>query len=299
MKNSNRKNSPGCSSMRNQLFLLSLLTLAACGPNAPQNSDTSALVSQGQANQAFAIVEDIDYLPFTYIEDGCYARSLYMSLELAAQEIPSSAHYVFGALQPTAEVVWSYHVAPMLQVKNSTQEPWVLDPAFEVEPLTRTEWLNKNFAAKSKSSISLQDIASYTKTRVRAGSAYFEEYGRTDPYDTPETRAFDARKDSTGKVVGLAPRPVNPSALIPDFEEMPTFLASDIHSACSVMYSYIQREELTSSSERAAKTQRLLANTTRLIKAMSSLKKLTRDGVSGAWSTSTKACRDAMTGYYN
>jgi hypothetical protein len=293
------KNSLGCFFMRKQLFFFSLLALTACGPNAQQSSDTSALVSQGQANQAFAIVENIDYLPFTYIEDGCYARSLYMSLELAAQEIPSSAHYVFGALQPTPAVVWSYHVAPMLQVKNSTQEPWVLDPAFEVEPLTRTEWLNKNFAAKSKSSITLQDIASYTKTRVRAGSAYFEEYGRTDPYDTPETRAFDARKDSSGRVIGLTPRPINPTAMIPEFEEMPTFLASDIHSACTVMYSYIQREELQTSSERAAKTQRLLASTTRLVKAMSGLKKLTRDGVSGTWSMSAKACKDAMTGYHN
>ncbi|WP_141736220.1 protein-glutamine glutaminase family protein [Oligoflexus tunisiensis] len=281
--------------MRKQLLFFSLLTLTACGQQSRQTSDTSALVSQQQATQAFSIVKAIDYLPFTFIEDGCYARSLYMSLELASQRIPSSALYVYGVLQPTPSVSWSYHVAPMIQVTNSAQEAWVLDPAFEREPLTRSQWLNKNFAASSKSEIKLENIALYTKTRIRAGSAYFEESGRTDPYDTPETRAFDAASDSEGDVVGLIPRPINKSVLIPNFEEMPTFLSGDIHSACTVMYDYIYRERLSEPDE---KVEKLLASTTRLIKAMDSLDKLTRNGVSSYWGEAAKDCSAAMSGYY-
>jgi hypothetical protein len=280
--------------MRKQFFFFSLLTLTACGPQTQQTSDTSALVSQQQANQAFSIVKEIDYLPFTFIEDGCYARSLYMSLELAAQGVPSSALYVYGALRPTETLYWSYHVAPMLQVNDSAQEPWVLDPAFEVEPLTRTQWLNRNFAASSKSQLQLNNIALYTMTRVRAGSAYFEESGRTDPYDTPRTRVFDAATDSSGAVVGLIPRPIDKSVLIPNFEEMPTFTSRDIHSACTVMYSYILREKL---EDPKTKIDKLLASTTRLVAAIDRRDKLTRNGVVSYWGDEAAKCSMAMSGY--
>jgi len=278
--------------MRTQLFFFSLLTLTACGEQTQATSDTSALVSQQQAAEAFDIVQKIDYLPFTYIEDGCFARSLYMSLELAAEGIPSSAQYVYGALQPTPSVTWSYHVAPLLQLKNSGQEPWVLDPAFEIEPLTRTHWINENFAESSTSSYYW--IARDTKTRVRAGSAYFEESGRTDPYDTQTTKLFDPRTDSSGTVVGVIPRPIDTTVLIPDFEDMPTFLSSDVHSACAVMYDYIQLEKI---SDQSAKISRLLSSTTRLLKAVSGLDKLTRDRVFGFGGKATRECATAMAGY--
>ncbi|HYX35298.1 MAG TPA: protein-glutamine glutaminase family protein [Oligoflexus sp.] len=279
--------------MRKQLLFFSLLTLTACGQQTQQTSDTSALVSQQQAAQAFSIVKAIDYIPFTFIEDGCYARSLYMSLELAAKGIPSSAHYVTGYLQPTSRVTWSYHVAPLLQLRNSSQEPWVLDPAFEEEPLTRSQWLKKNFAASKNSLVA---TAASTKTYLRAGSAYFDTSGRVSEFDTEETLAFTPMKDSSGTVVSLNPKPINPSVLIPEFADMPSFLSSDIHSACTVMYDYILRENVDDEDE---KVERLLSSTTRLIKSMYSLKKLTRDGVSSYWGTAAKSCTSAMTGYYN
>lgn len=282
--------------MRKQLFFFSLLTATACGQNTLQTSDISALVSQQQASEAFGIVKALDYLPFNYIVDGCYARSLYMSLELAAEGIPSSAHYVFGYLQPTESVTWSYHVAPLLQLKNSSQEPWVLDPAFEKEPLTRTEWINKNFA---ESSASLKSTASSTWTQIRAGSAYFDESGRVSEFDTEETLAFSPVKDSFGNVTSLRVKPINPSVLVPDFADFPSFLSTDIHSACTIMYSYIGREMTTSTSTKASKRNRLLSSTTRLIKAMSDLGKLESNGVSSYGDTASEKCTAAMAGYYN
>lgn len=278
--------------MYRQLIFFTLLTLMACGQHTQETSDTSAFVSPNEAVEAFDIIQKIDYLPFTYIEDGCYARSLYMSLELAAVGIPSSALYVYGALQPTPSVTWSYHVAPLLQLKNSRREPWVLDPAFESQPLTRTQWINANFAESTTSNYYW--IARDTKTRIRAGSAYFEETGRTDPYDTQTSKLFDPRTDSSGAVVGVIPRPIDPRVLIPDFEAMPTFLSSDIHSACTVMYDFIRAEKVNDPS---GKISRLLRSTTRLIKAVSSLDKLTRDRVDGSGNKATRDCATAMADY--
>jgi hypothetical protein len=78
---------------------------------------------------------------------------------------------------------------------------------------------------------------------------------------------------------------------------MPTFLSTDIHSACTVMHNYIKNEDLDVAA-RAAKTKRLLASTTRLIKAMDGVNMLTRDGVTGSWTTAGSACKTAMEGYY-
>ncbi len=111
--------------MRISLALLATTSLffGACGQNqSGENSQSKALVTIDQAKQAFKIVADINYIPFTYIVDGCYARALYMSMELAAQKIPSSAYYIFGYLQPTDSVSWSYHVAPALQVEDGEDE---------------------------------------------------------------------------------------------------------------------------------------------------------------------------------
>lgn len=169
---------------------------------ADERSEVSALVSAEQARKAFDIVYKINYLPFNYIKDGCYARELYMSMELASANIPSSAHYIYGSLRPNSQVAWSYHVAPMLKVDDN--EPWILDPSFEREPLRLSGWIKKNFPA-----------GSYT-TETKAGSAYFDFSGRTSQF--------------------------NKNRLVRSFEELPPFLTTDIASACSVMYNYIARE---------------------------------------------------------
>lgn len=299
--------------MRKQLFFFSLFTLAACGQNSTQTSESKALVSQQQAAEAFAIVKDIDYLPFTYIVDGCYARSLYMSLELAAEKIPSSAHYVLGYLQPTQAVTWSYHVAPLLQLKDSTQEPWIIDPAFETGPLTRTKWIEKNFAASDEE---LGSRADNTTTLIRAGSAYFDVNRRATRYETKETSLFTVATDSWGDVVKLTPRPIEKAKLVSDFAAMPSFLSNEIHSACTVMHKYIDAEypkaavDASQKSLRDAKIARLLASTTRLVQAMDEVGKLSRTGLSGSDGNPyyrdevltkryhAQDCANAMYGYY-
>ncbi len=232
------------------LLASSSLFFAACGQTQkPAASQTKALVTATQASEAFDIVKAIDYIPFTYIIDGCYARSLYMSMELAVKEIPSSAFYMFGYLQPTDEVSWSYHVAPLLKVKG--QEAWVLDPAFEKEPLTMTEWKAKNNAQGE------------FEHDLKAGSAYFDQTGRTSKF--------------------------NMSRMIQNFEEMPTFLTSDIASACTVMYRYIPLQNQSAAQSRAQRTK-LLSRTAELVKELQAVGKLEDDGVA---SDASSACEAA------
>lgn len=237
--------------MRKVLALFgTTLVLTACGQPGQQDSQSKALVSTLQAEHAFEIVADIDYLPFTYIEDGCYARALYMSMELAAQGIPSSAHYIYGNLQPTVSVSWWYHVAPLLKVDS--EEPWILDPAFETEPLRRTDWIEKN-----------QPQGRFT-TEVKAGSAYFDESGRTSEF--------------------------NNSNMIHDFQEMPTFLTTDISNACTVMYTYLSNTA-PSSKELNSLRSKLLKRTALMVGALFENGKLESNGTSY---DANRACTQAV-----
>lgn len=233
------------------MFVSATLLSAACGRvKAVQSSETKAIVTPAQAEEAFDIVKAIDYIPFNYIIDGCYARSLYMSMELAAKGIPSSAHYIYGYLQPTNDVSWSYHVAPLLKIKD--QEPWILDPAFEIEPLRLSAWIAKNHAQ-----------GRYT-TEVKAGSAYFDESGRTAQFDADH--------------------------LIQNFADMPTFLTSDIANACTTLYNYIPQQDQSAAQSRAQRAK-LLTQTQVLADALKERAKLENDGRSY---DANNACNQAL-----
>ncbi|RZA24636.1 MAG: hypothetical protein EOP10_09310 [Proteobacteria bacterium] len=238
--------------MRISLALLATTSLffGACGENqSVENSQSKALVTEAQAGRAFEIVKAIDYIPFTYIVDGCYARSLYMSMELAAKEIPSSAYYIFGYLQPTESVSWGYHVAPALKIKGG--ESWILDPAFENEPLSLAAWQAKN------------NPQGDFQNDLKAGSAYFDPTGRTSEF--------------------------NMNNMVQNFEEMPTFLTSDIASACTVMYQYIPLQKQTPSQSNAQRAK-LVARTVKLVDALQNNGKLENDGVN---SDANSVCRNA------
>ncbi len=217
-----------------------VLALNACGTAKTETaSETKAQVTAQQANQAFSIVKNLDYLPFLYIEDGCYARSLYMSMELATVGIPSSAFYVYGDLRPTNKVSWVYHVAPLIQIGSN--EPLVLDPAFQKNPLTMSQWIKKDMP-----------VNGYTWV-LKAGSAYFDPSGRT--------------------------RQFNNNRMVQNLREMPAFLSSDITSACTVMFNYIPNHARSTSEANAMRTK-LLSRTSQMMKTLLNQGKLQYTGVS-------------------
>jgi hypothetical protein len=184
---------------------LALLWLLAAGCNAPQagvgHVEADARVRPDQAQTAYGIVNGIDYLPFAYKPDGCYARALYMSMELAAQSIPSSAQFLEGDLHPTADIAWRYHVAPMLLVDGSTT-PTILDPSLAPQPVPIDQWIGLT-----------NPNGDYTAFFV-PGSVYVAAINLDDPssYKAP---------------------------MIDRFSQLPAFGLSDIEDACSVMYNYL------------------------------------------------------------
>jgi hypothetical protein len=181
------------------LFLL----FVACGaPTAPVGQiEKDARVSPDEAQRAFSIVSGVNYLPFAYKPDGCYARALYMSMELAAASIPSSAQFLEGDLHPTADIAWRYHVAPMLLV-NGDDHRTILDPSLAEGPVTFDDWI----ALSSPN-------GDYTTFFV-PGSIYVASVNLNDPssYDAP---------------------------MIDRFSQLPPFQLSDIEDACAVMYNYL------------------------------------------------------------
>jgi hypothetical protein len=228
-----------------------VLTLSACGQNHVNTSESKAFVSADQASTAFAIVKSIDYLPFLYIEDGCYARSLYMSMELAVSGIPSSAFYVYGDLRPTSKVNWGYHVAPLLQVGNN--EAYILDPAFEKNPLRVSQWIAKNMPADGYEWV------------MKAGSAYFDEAGRT--------------------------RQFNNTHMVQNFAEMPAFQTSDIGHACTVMFDYISNQT-RGFSELISMRAKLLKRTSQMADALWKMGKLQDNSIDP--SVTNSYCKSAL-----
>ncbi len=118
--------------------------LLACG--APQQSSfLQGAVSFEQLQTAVHFIFAVDYLPFTDIADGCFARSLYMVMELAILGIPVSSQFVIatsGSLSPQPNFKWNYHVAPAVWVKDFS-EPSILDPSMFDHVSGRSAWINK------------------------------------------------------------------------------------------------------------------------------------------------------------
>lgn len=110
-------------------------TACSVGSNQGRNQgggDAQAVITQAQFQSAEKIVkamtQSIEFIPFGYAQDGCYARALYMSMALAANGIASSSYFVAGALKvadarkPGEFIRWQYHVAPMFDIKEGTQQ---------------------------------------------------------------------------------------------------------------------------------------------------------------------------------
>jgi hypothetical protein len=204
-----------------------------------------ALVEKAVFDQAFAIVRGIDYLPFEYKEDGCYARALYMSMELGAEGLESNALFAFAsAVAPlqVGDIYWNYHVAPMLLVKTSRVTPMVIDPALSNRPLTESSWLG------------LMGVQAPTASG-------------TDPFAPRIVTVPGSRYgvDATENESEFLNRDV------PNFESLPPFQAVDLVDACTVMHSYLKSEGSivgASGSVTSRKQLRLLRRTTELAKAL-------------------------------
>ncbi len=237
-------------------FIAAACTLMACGGSESNDGSSAAgstesdWVVQSAFDKAFTVVKGVDYLPFQYKIDGCYARALYMSMELAANSIESNA--VFAFAQPGAPLVvgpieWGYHVAPMIEVGTSAGNAvhTVIDPALSDQPITQDQWVAMmghptDEPASQQPQMLFVPGSDYAPAEAIADTAHAD-------FDTP------------------------------NFHDLAPFRASDIQSACGVMHNYLTLEQGSSPDEVQRKQTKLLARSTSLLTALAASGKLTAD----------------------
>lgn len=229
-----------------------MLGAGACAsPSGEQAASSNEdVVEQTTFDRASAIVNGVDYLPFQYKIDGCYARALYMSMELAAKGYESNALFAFardGSVLQVGDVQWGYHVAPMLEVRSSqgTITNMVIDPALAARPLSQATWLADMGYAPTTPPDKMPS------TLIVPGSDYAPQ------------EALDDREH------------INQDT--PDFSHLPPFKTSDIQSACGVMYQYLSREPGAAPDAVHTKQEKLIQRTTALVAALRGATKLTED----------------------
>ncbi len=252
------------------LFLVGILALGTTMGCEPRDDEAwlsglasaeFSLVQKQTFERAYQIIDGIDYLPFQYVEDGCYARALYMSMELAADRIASNSLFAFVNGDHYLEVedlAWSYHVAPLLGVilsaNASSKVEWrVIDPALSDTYVTAMKWLNLMGRTKPE-----YDTNYWGETEDMSPTLVMVPGSRYAPTGAEQESTY-YNKD------------------VPDLESMPDFDAMDVKDACTVMYDYLAMESQqgsTSSSQMAQKRDKLLERTATLASALAGLGKL-------------------------
>lgn len=111
-------------------------------------------------------------IPFKFATDGCYARAHKMRQMILADGYDADKLFVYGNLAAgtsTCCVRWTYHVAPLVNVKvaSGATEQRILDPSLFSTPVTVSTWLN---ACRNTN---CYFAASYSSTRQMAGSVYY------------------------------------------------------------------------------------------------------------------------------
>lgn len=216
----------------------------SCGRAEISPSTEKAIVTHEQFTQAYGIVSKIDYLSFEYTRDGCYARALYMAMELASKEIPSSSMYAFQVsgdqpLQLEDGTRWNYHVAPMLKDGKDGEET-VIDPAMKEGPyLPLKRWVSKMVYAGATPALARAQGSNYNSALAKG---HMED-------------------------------------MISSITEMRPFKTSDIASACQTMYRYLGKEPQSGRGV-DARRETLLNRTKGLLSELTVIDKLQPDSKS-------------------
>jgi hypothetical protein len=107
-----------------------------------------SIVTPSQASQLFALVLAQPQIPFTYPDDGCWARAHEMCRIFISNQVQPGKVWIYGNLgvltknSPTCLVAWGYHVAPILQVARdaNTTDTVVIDPSMFTAPVAEGTW---------------------------------------------------------------------------------------------------------------------------------------------------------------
>lgn len=231
--------------MRSALsFVLSigaLATAAACAVPVHDDdvSSTQDSLTERDWGRAISYLGSLDYLPWGYTDDGCYARAIYYTMNLAAEGIASNHVYIIakdGAHGLGSTGRWFYHVAPLVS-RDSTGELRVLDPVYSTQPLLLSDWYDRQSRWENTPDAPILKVAPGTTYGDRSGTQV------PDPH-AASTAAFREP---------------------PSFASMPSFSIGVLNSACNVMHRYIDLDTTTSAARKVQKHQGLSRDSQRLV----------------------------------
>ncbi len=228
---------------------MALLLLFACKSSYPTDeSEPKAIITGDTFAQAQTIINQIDYLPFAFVENGCFARAEYLSMELAVAQIPSSAQVISACtddreafdelLKLKNDIRWNWHVAPMVSVDGKL---WIFDPSLNKEPLLRDDW---------KKQVNSADVPHYFQVNPANKNTLGWGY-----------------EERCGQDLGL-------EKMITSFTELEPFDTESLKLNCAEMWSHIGKLDTFSPETQNLMRKKLIARTNYLWKRLAELGKL-------------------------
>ena len=149
------------------------------------------IITEEEANAAFADIVARGDIPFEYIKDGCYSRAHKMALVLDDKGITSGKAFLEGQIYYDAgkqgEVGWSYQVAPVVLVKKGGQAvPYVIDPSLFNKAVPLEEWKAK-LTKKSKTKITREYFTNRFSYDIRDRDSKYNDYQEDQLNDMDDT----------------------------------------------------------------------------------------------------------------
>lgn len=118
--------------------------------------DSPFLESKEQLDRIVDALFKCELFPWDYRKEGCFARANYViaflylmgvSPESVKKQFVVMPHAIQFEGPDKEKIVWNYHVAPLVQLKDGSQ--WVIDPALSKDQaLTLREWIEKQHIPK-------------------------------------------------------------------------------------------------------------------------------------------------------
>jgi hypothetical protein len=166
--------------------------------------ETCSLAKAGEVFRWMTRQKDV---AFAFPVDGCYARAQIMVERMTKQgfkprKVWAAANgeelYARTKNHPKGYVTWSYHVAPVLRVRNAdgTQRWYVIDPSLHKEPATLTQWEQAMMRTPKSphpylTITKLGEGPVWVDRKRKPGSGYWPG---ADPKDGPSTHAVATMK---------------------------------------------------------------------------------------------------------
>ncbi len=246
--------------MRLRPLLLSALlasgsALAGCSADDVVDdaaASSNEALTERDWGRAISYLGSLDYLPWGYTDDGCYARAIYYTMNLAAEGISSNHVYIIakdGAHGLGSTGRWRYHVAPLVS-RDGANELRVLDPVYSSQPLLLRDWYDRQS--------NWENTPNAPILKVAPGTTFGDLSGNVVP--DPHAASTASFREP------------------PSFASMPAFSIGNLNAACGIMHRYIDLETTTNADQKARKHHGLSRDSKRIFTALTDLGKLSGGG---------------------